>query len=110
MTTKYVIYNAQGEILRTGICPADEVQLQVGEGEFLVEADACCVKDSVDPQTGDIIPNGRGPIAPQPVPTPPSNGLSVQTQLDLLWQAMDAGAYPKAEPFYSAVKASKGIQ
>lgn len=31
----------------------------------------------------------------------------VKDQLDMLWHAMDTGAMPKAEPFYSAIKAIK---
>lgn len=111
MNKKFVIYNLAGEILRVGDCPAEDFELQAGEGEYILEGEACCKNDSVDPVTESIVPDGR-PNPPQSqslmalvVETPP--GLSVTTQLDLLWQAMDAGTYPKAEPFYSAVKATK---
>lgn len=32
---------------------------------------------------------------------------SLAEQLDMLWHAMDAGSLPKAEPFYSQLKAVK---
>ncbi|MPS58899.1 MAG: hypothetical protein E2594_17275 [Pseudomonas sp.] len=32
---------------------------------------------------------------------------SIQDQLDALWHAMDSGQLPKAEPFYSQIKAVK---
>ena len=32
---------------------------------------------------------------------------SIEVQLDMLWHAMDDGQIPKAEPFYSSLKAVK---
>jgi hypothetical protein len=32
---------------------------------------------------------------------------SVEDQLDMLWQAMDKGQFPRAEPFYSTLKKVK---
>ena len=111
MNKNFVIYNAQGQILRTGYCPAEDFQFQAQDGELITEAMACCVNDSVDPATGEIIHGGNPTpqtapslLGPGPVG---SSGLSTETQLDLLWQAMDAGTFPKAEPFYSAIKAQK---
>jgi hypothetical protein len=104
----FIIYSDTGEILRTGRCPEDAFSLQAQPGEHIIEGTACCVKDSIDPETGAIIECGR-PVAQQTEPPalPQPAGLSTATQLDLLWQAMDAGTFPKAEPFYSAVKAEK---
>lgn len=109
MNKNFVIYNAQGEILRTGYCPVEDFELQAQDGELITEATACCVNDSVDPTTGEIIHGGNpNPQTNSFVPVPAtSSGLSTETQLDLLWQAMDAGTFPKAEPFYSAIKAQK---
>lgn len=106
MNKKFVIYNSQGVILRTGDCPEEVFSLQVSEGEFIVEAQACCRNDSVNLETGEIVHGGGLPEVP--VETPIQNAsMSTAEQLDLLWQAMDAGTYPKAEPFYSAIKAQK---
>lgn len=109
MNKNFVIYNAQGQILRTGYCPEEDFDLQVHDGELITEATACCVNDSVNPETGEII-HGGNPNPPGAMMTSAptqSAGLSTETQLDLLWQAMDAGTFPKAEPFYSAIKAQK---
>lgn len=111
MIKYFVIYNASGDILRTGSCPGDDLHLQAQEGELLVEATACCLKDAVDPQTGEIIVNGRQTPVEQFNPPPaPAPSLPATLQLDLLWQAMDSGTFPKAEPFYSAIKAAKEAQ
>lgn len=106
MNTKFIIYNALGQILRTGEVPEDWLDKQVKEGEFLLVGEACCVKDSINPETKEIIHNGRPLNAPIELPTS-KPAVSTEMQLDLLWQAMDAGTYPKAEPFYSAIKATK---
>lgn len=104
----FIIYNDAGEILRTGRCPAEAFEIQAQPGEHILEGVACCTKDSVDPLTGAVIEGGR-PLEqyPSPPALPQPSTLSTQTQLDLLWQAMDAGTFPKAEPFYSAIKAQK---
>lgn len=107
MNTHFVIYNAAGEILRTGNCPPGAVEFQAADGEFVVEAVACCVNDSISPETGEVIVGGRSEVESPAVPTMQAPPLSVSHQLDLLWQAMDSGTFPKAEPFYSAVKAQK---
>ena len=108
MNKKFVVFDAEGNILRTGECPADEVALQQGVGEKLIEADASCGKDAVDPVTKKVIKGGAKPVAPpQPVLPQGPPRLSTEAKLDMLWQAMDAGAFPKAEPFYSAIKAEK---
>lgn len=110
MNKKYVIYNAAGEILRVGSAPEEELSNQVYEGEFMIEGEACCVKDAVNPETGEIIPDGRQTPVAQFTPPAPTGSLPVTQQLDLLWQAMDSGTFPKAEPFYSAVKAAREAQ
>lgn len=109
MNKNFVIYNAQGQILRTGYCPAEDFALQAQDGELITEAQACCVNDAVNPATGEIIHGGNPNPPGMPSPSMPTQGagLSTEAQLDLLWQAMDAGTFPKAEPFYSAIKAQK---
>lgn len=107
--TKYVLYNGEGEILQTGSAPEDELQLQIRDGLFLLVGDADCLTDSVDPATGEII-KGGAPVPPPQASAPQAPQLTVGVQLDLLWQAMDSGTFPKAEPFYSAVKAQKAAQ
>jgi hypothetical protein len=110
LNKNFIIYSDTGEILRTGNCPADAFDLQAQPGEYIVEGVASCSKDSIDPQTGQVIEGGR-PVTAQAslLEAPQPAGLSTATQLDLLWQAMDAGTFPKAEPFYSAVKAQKKV-
>lgn len=108
MNKEFVIYDATGKILRTGNCPEQDWGLQAQEGELIIEAQACCVGDAVCPHTHAVIEGGAAPVepvAPPVAPQPP--GLTTDMQLDLLWQAMDAGTFPKAEPFYSAIKAQK---
>ena len=107
MNREFVIYDLTGKILRTGNCPEEVWDFQVNEGEMIIEAQACCANDAVNPETGEIIHDGAAPVAPPPAPVPQPAALSTATQLDLLWQAMDAGTFPKAEPFYSAIKAQK---
>lgn len=104
--SKFIVYSASGEILRTGECPREALSLQAQEGEFLMEGEASCAEDSVNPKNQKIIKKGR--VAP--ITSPQKAGvhlpkLSAETLLNLLWQAMDAGTFPKAEPFYSVLKA-----
>lgn len=37
MSIKFIVYAQDGEILRTGSCPTDQMQYQAGEGETVVE-------------------------------------------------------------------------
>ena len=36
----YIVFNGDGEILRTGICPDDMMNIQVQEGELVMEGKA----------------------------------------------------------------------
>lgn len=108
MNQDFTIYNAQGEILRTGNCPESDLALQLQAGEFMLRAKASCADDAVDPHSKRIVKGGR--VKPPPLDNPAAMRrlrLTAEQQLDLLWQAMDAGTFPKAEPFYSALKAQK---
>lgn len=108
MNKHFIIYDNTGKILRTGNVPEEFLNAQVSEGEFLLQGEADCLKDAVDPITRTIIKDGNPNPTFNPVPDIPTpTGLSTTQQLDLLWQAMDSGTFPKAEPFYSAVKASR---
>lgn len=106
----FVIYNAAGEILRTGSCPEHAFEQQRQGGEFILEGEADPGKDSVDVATQAVIPNGRPVPVPEPEPYtrvrarmyPP-----VTDQLDMLWHAMDQNVLPRVEPFYSLNKAVK---
>lgn len=106
----FVIHNAAGEILRTGICQDETFELQVqGPDEFVIEAQADVEIDSVDPATGQIVPGGR---PPPPVDMDYRKARleaypGVNEQLDMLWHAMDNDVLPKVEPFYSRLKAVK---
>lgn len=106
----FVIYNAAGEILRTGTCPEEALSLQAQAGEFVVEARADVEKDVVDPETGAVVPGGRV-IPPKPAPTYDQARRvmypRVEEQLDMLWHAMDADPPARIEPFYSVIKAVK---
>jgi len=110
MNKHFVIYDAAGNILRAGNCPAEVLALQAQTGEFLLEGEADPQTDAVDVKTGIVIKGGR--VIP---PTPPESYVavrrrlypSVEDQLDMLWHSMDQGETAKAEPFYSIVKAVK---
>jgi len=43
----YIVYNKDGNILRTGACPERMVQLQVGIDEFVIEGIANDMEDKI---------------------------------------------------------------
>ena len=109
MNVPFVIFAPDGSILRTGECPADALESQANDQECVIQEKACCQNDAVNPKTKKVTVGAKAKQA-SAVQTamqfqPPR--LSVEVKIDLLWQAMDAGAFPKAEPFYSAIKAEK---
>lgn len=108
MNKNFVIYDASGKIIRTGNIPEEDWDIQIlAPGESIIEAEACCAGDTVCTINNCVLPGTAIIPVPEPVvPTTPAP-LSTADQLDLLWQAMDAGTFPKAEPFYSAIKAQK---
>jgi hypothetical protein len=109
MNKDYIIHDAQGHILRTGNCPPDMLALQAQAGECCIEGVADCARDRVDVTNKTVM---RGAIARATAPglvnshlvTP---ALSVERQLEMLWESMHAGQFPKSEPFYSAVLAAR---
>jgi len=48
----YIVFNGDGEILRTGICPDDMMNIQVQEGELVMEGKANDIEDRVAPCAG----------------------------------------------------------
>lgn len=113
MNTYFTIYNATGEILRTGSCPTSDVDAQAGVDEFVIPVKADIEKDSVDVATKQIIPVGKvtPPTPPTPAPTYASSRKamypSTTEQLDMLWHSMDTGLTPKSQPFYDVINAIK---
>ncbi len=106
----FVIHNAAGEILRTGVCQDETFEAQaIGADEFVIEAQADAEADSVNPATGQIVTGGR---PPPPVDMDYRKARvdaypGVREQLDMLWHAMDQFHMPRVEPFYSRIKAVK---
>ena len=105
----FTIYNSQGEILRSGQVPDEAFDLQKQEGEFIIEQPSDPEFDAVDFNAKTIIKGGK--------PPPPLNMdyaqaryeayPRIQDQLDMLWHSMDRNEIPRAEPFYSRIKAVK---
>lgn len=106
----FVVYNAAGEILRTGICQDETFEAQaVGPDEFVIESQADVEIDSVDPATGQVVAGGR-PAAPVDMDYRKARLASypsVNEQMDMLWHAMNDNVLPRAEPFYSRLLAVK---
>lgn len=106
----FIIYNAAGEILRTGTVPEEFFSIQANQDEFIVEGEADALTDMIDPTTQAVLRGVKSP--PEPVPETYADIRrrmypSVQEQLDMLWHAMDTGLMEKAEPFYSTIKTVK---
>jgi len=106
----FVIHNAAGEILRSGICQNETFDLQAnGPDEFVIEAQADPETDAVDPATGEVVVSGK---PPPPIDMDYRKARldaypGINEQLDMLWHAMDRNEMVKAEPFYSRIKAVK---
>ena len=104
----FVIYNAAGEILRTGQVPDMGFPRQAQDGEFILEGEADAEKDSVDPATKAVIPGGKHiPVDMDYRKARAVEYPSVEQQLDSLWHAMHQGLLPKIEPMYSHILAVK---
>lgn len=91
---KFYVTNSDGKVVKFGDCTEDTFDLQAEDGE--------------------TIHNGE-PILDDPLPlfdTSYSGSRrreypSIGNQLDMLWHSMDSSEIPKAEPFYSEIKAVK---
>lgn len=108
--TTYAIHNSQGDILRIVDCPEEHVHLQVMEGEFYHECDARYT-DRIDMATMQVIRQEElVPPEPELEPYVVQRRMlypSVESQLDMLWHAMDRGELPQVSGFYDTIKAVK---
>lgn len=110
MTTKYfTVYDSSGNILRSGQAPEDMIEAQAQTGEFVLEGQSDPETDIVDVTTKNIIAGGK---PPEPINMDYRLARfqaypNIGEQLDMLWHAMDRDEIPKAEPFYSTLKAVK---
>lgn len=110
--SEFTIFDAAGQQLHSRACPDEFDELQaVGPGEILYRG-AAKPGDTLDVATGTLIP-GHVPVYVPPPPEPDyvrqrrAAYPTLQAQLEMLWDAMDAGTVPKAEPFYGVLKAVK---
>lgn len=110
MITKYfTVYDSSGNILRSGQAPEQMIQAQAQTGEFVLEAESNPETDIVDVTTQTVVVGGK---PPEPIDMNYARARAeaypaITTQLDMLWHAMDSGQIPKAEPFYTTLKAVK---
>lgn len=110
MNKHFTIFDASGEILRSGSCPEGAFLLQAQPGEFIVEAESDPLKDAVDPQTQQVVRGGRppDPVKPEPYTVVRHRMYpSVEDQLDMIWHAMHDNILPRVEPMYSMILAVK---
>ena len=112
--SKYVIHDAAGNILRTIDCQPEHVAAQLQQGEQLFEGEAE-PHDRIDVEESTVIRRtapATTPIISRPEPLPYVTARkkaypSIQSQLDTFWHAMDAGDFPRLEPWFSQIKAVK---
>lgn len=94
MIVHFHVKNSNGEVVRTGSCAKADFERQAGAGETVHEGSAAIAQEPmVNP---DDYRNQRFVAYP-----------SLRDQLDALWHAMNSGALPKAEPFFSSIKSVK---
>ena len=97
---KFLVHNADGNILRTGQCPAEQLALQAGYGEWVIEDIAGDTND-----THHRIEGGkRVEFTPPPAPPPSIQAQRARAyppvgdQLDAIWKIIRAvNAPPPAE-------------
>lgn len=70
---QFVVYSASGQILRAGICAADDMALQARPGEFIVEGRADDIRDCV--VDGVVTPRAVMPVQFDNA-TVPADGVS----------------------------------
>lgn len=101
---KFGLYDATGKVVSVGECPDADVQLQVQPGTSLFLGE---IKfwDTVDVLTGERI------IGTQPEPDYAERRRrsypTVESQLGMLWDAMDRGDIPKADDWYYMIQSIK---
>lgn len=110
MTIKaFTVYDNTGKILRSGQVPEEVFAAQASTNEFIIEEDSDPENDIVDVNTLTVIKGGKPalPIDMDYVKARAQAYPPITHQLDMLWYAMDTDQIPKAEPFYSTLKAVK---
>lgn len=107
---KYAIHNSDGDILRMVSCPIEYIERQIQEGEQYLECEAN-EWDCIDMETMAVIPMPQPGFPEQSIPAYVEQRKalypSVESQLDLLYHAMDRGEIPKAASFYNTLKTIK---
>ena len=109
----FIVYSEAGEILRAGRCPDSAFDLQAQAGEFLLEGKADVAQDAVDVQELTVIVGGRVNPISDALPSETYVAIrkrlypSVEQQMDMLWHSMNRDEIPKAEPFFTVLKAVK---
>lgn len=106
---KFIIHDADGNILRAGICPKSVFADQAHKGETARED----TWDGTDDRKHRIVDGERVEFTPEP-PAPLSFVVQraiayppIGDQLDALWHAMDVGVLPMVPAFYDSIKAVK---
>ena len=108
----FAVLDASGQVIRTGQCPPEEHDAQVGEGETLHVGDVQLGSRRLAGTDLFVTPTPLSPLN-APMPRAPyavrraAAYPSLEQQLDDLWHAMESGALPRAEPFYSRILAVK---
>lgn len=126
----FIIHNAAGQILRTGSCPEDHMQLQAREGETAIEGEANDALDRIENGKVVALPaklsaNHVFDYAAKQWKDPRTSAQKaidatniiranrarqyppVGDQLDALWRAMDSGLLPKVPDFFNPIAAVK---
>ncbi|MFN9476464.1 hypothetical protein [Acidovorax sp.] len=107
---KFAIHNSDGDILRMISCPVEHIARQVQDGEQYLECEAHDW-DRIDMETMQVIPMPEPGVivdeSPAYVQQRRALYPSVESQLDLLYHAMDRGEIPKAEAFFNTLKTIK---
>lgn len=107
----FAILDSAGRVVRSGSCPPEEMDAQVGPGESL-HVGVAPLGARFDAQKQSFVTEASTPVG---TPVPPASVSEARAaayppiadQLDDLWHAMDAGTLPRAEPFYSRIQAVK---
>lgn len=112
MLKSFTIYDQLGNILSSGQVLAEDLPLQLTNypGAYLLEEASDPAKDIIDTINKTVLKNQKPP-EPEKIKSyaESRNELypDVTEQLDMLWHSMDRNEIPKAEPFYSYIKAIK---
>lgn len=106
---KFIVHDADGNILRTGHCPADHLALQARDGETAIEDE----HGGTDDRKHRIVDGKRvefTPAPPRPLPVEARRARAyppIGDQLDDLWHAMHDGILPMVPAFYDPIAAVK---